>query len=155
MVVIFCLQPQKGSENTKKTRRLTNEEIKKQLIDSIINNGIIQTEELNEKADKVEKPEDAAAIIKQYEGIIRTKKKNISIAYHQAKVFKRFKANEKFIKLVNEFIVQKSTIIFKTNIFKLIDKYPKLMKPFVTLGFLKNYYKDIKQICNENLNEFE
>ena len=64
MVVIFCLQPQKGSENTKKTRRLTNEEIKKQLIDSIINNGIIETEELNEKADKVEKPEDAAAIIK-------------------------------------------------------------------------------------------
>ena len=60
----FCLQPQKGSENTKKTRRLTNEEIKKQLIDSIINNGIIETEELNEKADKVEKPEDAAAIIK-------------------------------------------------------------------------------------------
>ena len=60
----FCLQPQKGSENTKKTRRLTNKEIKKQLIDSIINNGIIETEELNEKADKVEKPEDAAAIIK-------------------------------------------------------------------------------------------
>ena len=60
----FCLQPQKGSENTKKTRRLTNEEIKKQLIDSIINNGIIETEELNEKADKVEKPEDTAAIIK-------------------------------------------------------------------------------------------
>ena len=60
----FCLQPQKSSENTKKTTRLTNEEIKKQLIDSIINNGIIETEELNEKADKVEKPEDAAAIIK-------------------------------------------------------------------------------------------
>ena len=60
----FCLQPQKGSENTKKTRRLTNEEIKKQLIDSIINNGIIETEELNKKADKVEKPEDTAAIIK-------------------------------------------------------------------------------------------
>ena len=60
----FCLQPQKGSENTKKTRRLTNEEIKKQLIDSIINNGIIETEELNEKADEVEKPADAAAIIK-------------------------------------------------------------------------------------------
>ena len=60
----FCLQPQKGSENTKKTRRHTNEEIRKQLIDSIINNGIIETEELNEKADKVEKPEETAAIIK-------------------------------------------------------------------------------------------
>ena len=74
------------------------------MIDSIVNNDIIETKELNEKADKVEKAEDAAAVIKQYEDIIRTKKKNIiSIAYHQGKVFKRFKDKEKFIKLVNEF----------------------------------------------------
>ena len=45
------------------------------MIDSIINNDIIETEELNEKADKVEKSEDAAAQIKQYEDIICTKKK--------------------------------------------------------------------------------
>ena len=57
---------------------------------------------LNEKADKAEKPEDAAATINQYEDI-RTKKKNISIADHQGKVFKRFKDKEKFVKLVNEF----------------------------------------------------
>ena len=125
-MVIFCLQLQKGSENTNKARRLSKEEIKKQLIDSIVNNDIIETKELNEKADKVEKAEDAAAVIKQYEDIIRTKKKNIiSIAYHQGKVFKRFKDKEKFIKLVNEFKVHKSTIIFKINIFNLIDKHPK------------------------------
>ena len=64
-MIIFCLQMQKGSENPKKTRRLNKEEIKKQLIDSIVNNDIIKTQELNEKADKVEKPEDAAAVIKQ------------------------------------------------------------------------------------------
>ena len=51
----------KGSENTKKTRRLSKEE---KLIDSIFYNGRIETEELNEKSDKVEKPEDAAVIIK-------------------------------------------------------------------------------------------
>ena len=95
------------------------------------------------------------AVIKQYEDV-RTKKKNIiSIPYHQGKIFKRFKDKEKFIKLVNEFKVHKSTIIFKINIFKLIDKHPKLMKSSMTLGFLKNYYKDIKQICKENSNEFE
>ena len=125
------------------------------MIDSIFDNDITETEELNKKADKVEKPEDAATIIKQYEDIIRTKKKNIiSIAYHQGKVFKRFKDKEKFIKLVNEFKVHKSTIIFKINIVKLIDKHPTLMESSVTLGFLKNYYKDITQICNENPNEF-
>ena len=146
----------KGSKNIKKTRRLSKEEIKQQLTDSIFNNDIIEIEELNEEAGKVEKPEDAAAIIKQYEDIIRTKKENIiSIAYHQGKVFKRFKDKERFMKLVNEFKVHKSTIIFKINVVKLTDKHPILMKSSVILGFLKNYYKDIKQVCNENPNEFE
>ena len=68
------------------------------MIDSIVNNDIIKTKELNEKADKVEKPEDAAAVIKQYEDI-RTKKGNIiSIAYRQRKVFKRFKDKEKTLR---------------------------------------------------------
>ena len=47
------------------------------MIDSVFNNDIIETEELNEKADKGEKREDAVAIIKKCEDIIRTKTKNI------------------------------------------------------------------------------
>ena len=117
---------------------------------------MIKTDELYEKANKVEKPEDAAAVIKQYVDIIRTKKRSIiSIAYPEGKVFKRFKDKEKFIKLVNEIKVHKSIIIFKINIFKLTEKYPKLMKSSIGLGFLKNCYKDIKQICKENSKEFE
>ena len=46
-------------------------------------------------------------------------------------------------------------MIFKINIDKLIDKYPKLMMSSVTLGFKKSYFKDITEICNENPNEFE
>ena len=42
-------------------------------------------------------------------------------------------------------------MIFKINIFKLCEKYPKSS---IGLGFLKNYYKDITQTCEENLNEF-
>ena len=41
-----------------------------------MNSDKIEIEELNEKADKVEKSEDAANIIKEYEEIIRTKNKN-------------------------------------------------------------------------------
>ena len=51
---------------------LAKKKIKKQLIDSIINNDIIETGELDEKADKVKTVEDAAVIIKQYQDIIRT-----------------------------------------------------------------------------------
>ena len=40
-------------------------EIKKRLTDTIVNNDIIETEELNEKADRVEKPNDGTDVIKQ------------------------------------------------------------------------------------------
>ena len=57
--------------------------------------------------------------------------------------------------MVSKSKIHKSTIISKLNILELIDKHPKLMKSSVTLGFLKNYYKDINQICKENSSEFE
>ena len=99
---------------------------------------MIETAELDEKADKVEKPEDAVAVIWAYKDIIRTKKKGIiCIAYQQGKVFKKFKDKEKFIQLVKHFQVNKSTIIFKINIFKLIEKFPGLKKSSLTLGFIK------------------
>ena len=41
----------------------------------MVNNDVIESDGLNEKANKVEKPEDAATVIKQYEDIIRTKRK--------------------------------------------------------------------------------
>ena len=104
----------------------------------------------------MDKPEDAAEIIKECEEILRTKTKGIiSVAYYQGKVFKRFKKKDKFMQMVNKLKIYKSNIIFKTNIFKLIDKHPKLMKSSATLSFLKNYYKGIKQICEENSSEFE
>ena len=104
----------------------------------------------------MEKPEDAADIIKQYEEIFHTKSKGIvSVAYHQEKVFSRFGGKEKLIKLISKYKVDKTTIIFKINIFKLIDKHLKLMKSSVTLSCFQNYFKDIKVICKENSSEFQ
>ena len=58
----------------------------------MVNNDIIEIVELKKKVEKAEKHEDAAAVIKQYKDIIRTKKKNIiSIMYHQGKMFKKYK----------------------------------------------------------------
>ena len=122
------------SENTKNTKRLDKEEIKKQqLIDSLVNNDTIDIEELNEKADNVEKPADAADIIKEYGQILRTKRKGIvSVANYEGKVFSRFWEKKKFMKLVRKFGVYKNTILFKINIFKIVLKHPKLMKSSAT-----------------------
>ena len=62
-------------------------------------NDTTETGELNEKADKVKKPEDAVDISKKNEEILRTKRKGIiSVAHHQGKVFSRFRQKEKFAK---------------------------------------------------------
>ena len=115
-----------------------------------------EIDELNEWADKVEKAEDAANIIKQYKEVLHVKRKGIIVvAFYQGKIFKCFKEKEKFQQMVRKLKIHKSTIVFKINVFKLIKKYPKLMKSSVTLTFLKNYFKDIKQICKGNSIEFE
>ena len=77
--------------------RLNKDEIKKQLIESITINNVVEIEHLNELAEKVQKPEDAADIIKQYEEIFRTKKKGIiSVAYYQGKLFKHLRRKKSF-----------------------------------------------------------
>ena len=92
-------------------------------------NDVIESDELNKQADEVQKPEDTTDLIKQYEGIIRTKKKGIiNIAFHQRQVFKKFNDKEKSITLISSLSIHKTTIIFKINIFKLGKKYPKLLK---------------------------
>ena len=77
------------------------------------------------------------------------------VAFYQEKIFKRFKEKEKFQQMVGKLKIHKSTIIFKINVFKLIEKYPKLMRSSMTLTFLKNYLKDIKKVCEENLSQFQ
>ena len=116
---------------------------------------IVEFDDLNKEAEKIEDLEKAVEIIKRYEDIIKTKKKGIiNVAYHQGQVFKRFKEKEKFATLVSELRIHKTIIIFRINIFKLCKKHPKLLKSSIRLGFFKNYHKDIKEICEEYEKDF-
>ena len=76
---------------------------KKQLLHSMIIDGNLEFDDLKKEAEEIQNPEKAAEIIRQYEDIIKTKKKGIiNVAFHQGQIFKRFKEKEKFAKLVNE-----------------------------------------------------
>ena len=106
-MVIFCLQRWKGAE-TKKTRKLTHNEIKRKLIESLVMNDTAESDELTKKIQEVEDPEKAAEVIQECESTIRTKKKStIRMAYHQCKVFKKFKGKKKFVTLVNKLGIPK------------------------------------------------
>ena len=126
----------KGLADGKKKKRISKEEIKKRLLDSMIIDENLEFDDLNKEAEReVQDPEKAAKIIKQYENIIKTKRKGIiKVAYHQGQVFKKFKEKEKFAKLVSELGIHKVTIIFKINVFKLCKKYLKILTSSIGLG---------------------
>ena len=146
--------------DSKKAKRLSKEEIRKQLLDSIIIDEYLEFDDLNKEDEEIQDPGKAAEIIRQYEDIIKTKKKGIiNVAFHQGQIFKRFKEKEKFAKLVNELGIHKTTIIFKINVFKLCKKLfpkliPKLLKSSIGLVFFKYCHKDIKAISKENEEDF-
>ena len=63
---------------------------------------IAEFENLNKEAKELQDPEEATEIIKQYEDVIKTKKKGIiNVAYHQGQVFKICKEKENVFKLVS------------------------------------------------------
>ena len=110
----------KGVTDNKKAKRLSKEEIKTKLLDSMTVGEIVEFDDLNKEAEEVQDRQKAVIIIERYENIIKTKRKGIiNVAYHQGQVFKRFKEKEKFAKLVSELGIHKTTIICKINVFKL------------------------------------
>ena len=146
----------KGVADSKEAKCPSKEEIKKQLLESMIIDEVVSFEDLNKEAKEIPKLEKAAEVIKRYEDVMKMKKKGIiSVAYHEGKVFKKFKEKEKFVRLVSELGIHKTTNIFKINIFKLGEKYPKLLRSSIGLGFSKNYHKDIKAVCEEIEKDFQ
>ena len=98
-----------------------------------------QNKELKDKAKKVEKRDEAAQIILEFEQIIRSKYKNM-VGIPTSQVFEKFKENVKFIEMVKQFGVGKSTIIFKIKIVKLINKYPKAKNSSLSLKLFKKLF---------------
>ena len=142
--------------DNKNAKRLSKEEIKNKLLDSMTIDEVVEFDSLNKEAKETQDPEEAAKIIKQYKDIIKTKNKGIiNAAFHQGQVFKRFKEKEKFAKLVIKLGIYKTTIILRINVFKLCEKYPTLLKSSIGLGFFKNCHKNIKAICEEYEKDFQ
>ena len=74
-----------GAADSKKTKRLSKDKIKKQLLESMIINEVVESEELNKEAEEIQQPEEAAKVIEQYEDILKTKKKGIMRIAHYRK----------------------------------------------------------------------
>ena len=96
--------------------------------ESVIVNDAVENDELKKKAEKVEVLEKVAEVIKECKNIIKTNKAGVVwVVYYQEKVFKKFKDKEKFSTLVNQWKIHKTTIVFQMNIYKLCERFPKLL----------------------------
>ena len=75
-------------ETSSKTRK-SKEEIRKELKDSIITGERHENKELEEKASKVKNIEDAAAVIREFEEIIKTKKEHHRVSIPTRRSFRK------------------------------------------------------------------
>ena len=88
--------------------------------------------------------------------MVKIKKNNtLTIARKQGEKFKKFKTNNKFISAVNAFNISKATINFKIEIVEFISMHPKMEKSCISLHYLKNNFKIIKNVCKENASKFQ
>lgn len=56
--------------------------------------------------------------------------------------------------MVATFKENKNIMLFKMNNVKLIHKFPKLMESSLAFNFLKYYFRNIIETCNENISRF-
>ena len=77
--------------------------------------------------------------------MIRNKKSDIVLlAYYQGKIFQKFKSKEQLVNnMILKFRVNKSTMVFKIVLSRLIDDYPKIKDSSLSLHyFLKKLGTD-------------
>ena len=85
----------KGVADRKNEKRLSKEEIEKQLLESMVIDENLEFNDLNKEAEELQDPEKVADIIKRYEDIVKMKKKGIINVVYQGQVIKRFKEKGK------------------------------------------------------------
>ena len=139
---------------TKKTKSGT----KKELEDSIANGKKNENTDIEEMANNcMESQQDAAKVIHEFEEIIKNKKSDIVwLAYHQGKIFQKFRSKERFVNdMVSKFKVSKSTIVFKIALSRLIDEFPKIKDSSLSLNYFKKHLKLTREVCKENASQYK
>ena len=112
--------------------------------------------DIKKPLENVENPAKAAKLIKKMDKMIKINKNNILIiTYKQGKIFGKFKTDNKFISAVSAFKISKVKINFKIGIVEFIDKYPKMEKSYSSLYYLKNNFRIIEEVCQENVSDFQ
>ena len=109
----------------------TKSEIKRDLEESIVNGKRNKNADMQQKVNVCITNEDALKVIQELEQIIKNKKSDIVwLAYYQGQIFQKLKEKESFLSMF-----LKLTIIFKIALKNVIDDYPKIKDPLLSLHY--------------------
>ena len=95
-----------GFDETKKQSNLSIDQVLEKLLYSLINSKEeeIETKCLDQSIKNTGDPNEAIKLVKKIDKMIKcTKNNGLTVAYHQGKVFQKFKMNNKFVSAVIEF----------------------------------------------------
>ena len=116
----------------------------------------VESEGIKDLPRNVGSPDDAAILVAKIARTMISKKNNILIlAYHQGLIFKKFKENIKFTGAFTNLKISKVTINFKIGIINFIEDYPKIRKSLISLHFLKNNFRIIKEVSKKHASDFQ
>ena len=139
-------------DETRKTKQNNHSTILEKLKESIMSEKEVDSKGIENLSKRADNPDDAAELIEGIERIMKSKNNNVlSLRI----IFKKYKENSKFTSAVAKFKISKATINFKIVIIKFIDDYPKMRKSSISLHFLKNNFRAIKDVCKEYSSEFQ
>ena len=148
-----------GLGETKESYRISKTTILEKLCNSIIERTEreeLETNDIEKLSNDVKGSDEAAKLINRMDKMISVKKNNtLTIARKQGEIFKKFNTDNKFMSAVKKFNISKATINFKIGIVEFINMYPRMEKSCISLYYLKNNFKIIKEICKENASEFK
>ena len=136
---------------------MSKEHVYEKLRDSLINSKEeIETKSLGQLIRTTDNPSNVTELVKKLDKLTKCSKNNILVwAYQQGKVFQKFKSNNKFVSALTEFGISKATISFKIDIVKFIENYPKMKHSCISIFYLKNNFRVIKNVCQEHASEFQ
>ena len=130
-----------------KTKKKTNETIKRELLNLSKENDDVEKQGLNETVNNVNNSQEAIFAICRYQDIIKTQnKKAIAHIAKRRQFLKRFKGTQNFFDNVGQ---SKSTMYFKNSLYEFLEKYPLLKISTLQSSYFKNNFKAIKVVCKE------
>ena len=128
----------------------------KKLGDSlIISKEKIEAKGLKQTVKNTSDTSDAIELVKKIDKMIKCSKNNILMfTYQRGTAFQKFKRDKEFSYTVIEFGISKTTINFKMDIVKFINQHPGMRKSSISLFYLKNNFRVIKKVFQEQAIEF-